>query len=72
MRSPGTVRTIHIAATQGTRMEQVDTVRAAVGRGLEGDRELPQYMLSEDEDQAPSECPISITRNHPKPAARLP
>gem|GEM_PF-3990603 len=53
-------------------MEQVDTVRAAVGRGLEGDREWPRYMLSEDEDQVPSKCPITITRDHPKRAVRLP
>jgi len=23
-------------------------------------------MLSEDDDQAPSECPIAISRDHPK------
>lgn len=34
--------------------------------GVEGDREWPQYMLSEDDGQAPDECPISITRDHPK------
>ncbi|MXV63895.1 hypothetical protein GS429_17880 [Natronorubrum sp. JWXQ-INN-674] len=40
--------------------------------GVEGDREWPQYMLSEDDGQAPSTCPITITRSHPKPAAQLP
>jgi FPC/CPF motif-containing protein YcgG len=34
--------------------------------GVEGDREWPQYMLSEDDDQAPNTCPINITRDHPK------
>ncbi len=34
--------------------------------GVEGDREWPQYMLSEDDEQAPSRCPITITREHPK------
>ncbi len=34
--------------------------------GVEGDREWPQYMLSEDDEQAPSKCPITITREHPK------
>ncbi|WP_049915828.1 YqcI/YcgG family protein [Natrialba taiwanensis] len=40
--------------------------------GVDGDREWPQYMLSADDDQAPSECPMTVTRDHPKPAARLP
>ncbi|QLD86101.1 YqcI/YcgG family protein [Natronomonas halophila] len=39
--------------------------------GVEGDREWPQYMLSEDEVQAPDECPITVTREHPKPGAVL-
>jgi FPC/CPF motif-containing protein YcgG len=39
--------------------------------GVEGDREWPQYMLSEDEMQAPDECPITVTREHPKPGAVL-
>ena len=39
--------------------------------GVEGDREWPQYLFSEDESQAPSECPITITRTHPKPGASL-
>ena len=34
--------------------------------GVEGDREWPQYMLSADPDQAPDECPITVTRAHPK------
>ena len=39
--------------------------------GVEGDREWLQYMLSEDESQAPDECPITVTREHPKPGARI-
>ncbi len=39
--------------------------------GVEGDREWPQYMLAADEQQAPSACPITVTREHPKPGARL-
>ncbi|WP_222920477.1 hypothetical protein [Natrinema sp. SYSU A 869] len=34
--------------------------------------EWPQYMFSEDDAQAPSTCPITITRAHPKPAVQLP
>jgi FPC/CPF motif-containing protein YcgG len=34
--------------------------------GVEGDREWPQYMLSEDDEQAPDACPIKTTREHPK------
>ncbi|WP_096391642.1 YqcI/YcgG family protein [Halopenitus persicus] len=34
--------------------------------GHEGDREWVQYMLSSDENQAPSEPPIAISRDHPK------
>ncbi|PSQ13070.1 hypothetical protein BRC99_04465 [Halobacteriales archaeon QS_7_69_60] len=34
--------------------------------GVEGDREWPQYMLSADDEQAPDECPITVTREHPK------
>lgn len=34
--------------------------------GVEGDREWHQYLLPEDSEQAPSECPIQITREHPK------
>ena len=39
--------------------------------GVEGDREWPQYLLSEDDSQAPTDCPITVTREHPKPAARI-
>ena len=35
------------------------------------DLEWPQYMLSEDETQAPDTCPISISREHPKSTALL-
>ena len=38
--------------------------------GVEGDREWPQYMLSEDDDQAPDRCPINISREHPKSPVR--
>ncbi len=34
--------------------------------GVEGDREWRQYMLSEDPEEAPDECPITVTREHPK------
>lgn len=34
--------------------------------GVEGDREWPQYMLSENPEQAPDEPPITVTREHPK------
>lgn len=34
--------------------------------GVEGDREWPQYMLSEDDQQAPTHCPITVSRDHPK------
>lgn len=34
--------------------------------GTEGDREWPQYMFLEDDNQAPNECPVKITRTHPK------
>ncbi len=39
--------------------------------GVEGDREWPQYMLSSDDNQAPDECPINITRDHPKSTCLL-
>ncbi|MFO7927955.1 MAG: YqcI/YcgG family protein [Halobacteriota archaeon] len=51
------------------RLEEYDGVcpHADLGDwGVEGDREWPQYMLSEDESQAPEECPINVTREHPK------
>jgi FPC/CPF motif-containing protein YcgG len=34
--------------------------------GIEGDREWPQYMFADDESQAPDECPIAVSREHPK------
>ncbi len=51
------------------RLEEYDGVcpHADLGDwGVEGDREWPQYMLSEDERQALGECPINVTREHPK------
>jgi len=34
--------------------------------GVDTDREWPQYMFSADDDQAPAECPIAVSREHPK------
>ena len=34
--------------------------------GVDGDREWTQYLLSSDNAQAPDECPITVTREHPK------
>ncbi len=34
--------------------------------GQDGDREWPQYMLESDPTQSPDECPIDVTRDHPK------
>ncbi|WP_327052627.1 YqcI/YcgG family protein [Halomicrococcus gelatinilyticus] len=34
--------------------------------GVEGDREWPQYLFSADEEQAPDECPMAVTRDHPR------
>ncbi len=34
--------------------------------GVDGDREWHQYMLPEDDEQAPDSCPIRVTREHPK------
>jgi len=39
--------------------------------GVDGDREWPQYMLSSDEEQAPDECPINVTREHPRSSYRI-
>jgi hypothetical protein len=39
--------------------------------GTPGDREWHQYMLPEDETQAPDECPVTFTREHPKVDARF-
>ena len=51
------------------RIEDYDGVcpHADIGDwGVDGDREWPQYMLSADDNQAPDECPISVSREHPK------
>ena len=53
------------------RLEEYDGVcpHADLGDwGVEGDREWPQYMLSEDDEQAPETCPITVSREHPKSA----
>jgi FPC/CPF motif-containing protein YcgG len=34
--------------------------------GTEGDREWRQYLFREDETQAPEECPMTVTREHPR------
>jgi hypothetical protein len=34
--------------------------------GVEGDREWRQYMLHEDPAAMPAECPMTVTREHPK------
>ncbi|WP_254832011.1 YqcI/YcgG family protein [Haloglomus salinum] len=34
--------------------------------GVPGDREWHQYMLPEDESQAPDACPVTFSREHPK------
>jgi FPC/CPF motif-containing protein YcgG len=38
--------------------------------GVDGDREWPQCMFAAGETQAPDECPITVSREHPK-APRL-
>lgn len=51
------------------RLEEYDGVcpHADLGDwGVEGDREWPQYMFSADETQALNECPLRISREHPK------
>ena len=51
------------------RLEEYDGVcpHADLGDwGVESDREWPQYMFSSDDQQAPDECPINISREHPK------
>jgi hypothetical protein len=56
------------------RLEEYDGVcpHADLGDwGVEGDREWPQYMLSEEDEQAPDSCPITVTREHPKSTALL-
>ncbi|RXK49014.1 YqcI/YcgG family protein [Halorientalis pallida] len=57
------------------RIEDYDGVcpHADIGDyGVEGDREWPQYMLSSEPEQAPDECPINVTRDHPKAPSTLP
>ncbi|MFC4357299.1 YqcI/YcgG family protein [Halobium salinum] len=52
-----------------SRIEAYDAVcpHADIGDwGVDGDREWPQYLLSGDPDQAPDECPLRVTRQHPK------
>jgi len=51
------------------RLEEYDGVcpHADLGDwGVDGDREWTQYLLSGDDAQAPDECPINVTREHPK------
>ncbi|MEA1931874.1 MAG: YqcI/YcgG family protein [Euryarchaeota archaeon] len=51
------------------RLEDYDGVcpHADIGDwGVDGDREWPQYLLSADDDQAPDDCPIAVSREHPK------
>jgi FPC/CPF motif-containing protein YcgG len=39
--------------------------------GVDGDREWVQYMLSAEESAMPDDCPITVTREHPKSDALL-
>lgn len=51
------------------RLEEYDGVcpHADLGDwGVEGDREWPQYLFREDDEQSPDECPVTFTREHPK------
>ena len=51
------------------RLEEYDGVcpHADLGDwGVDGDREWTQYLLSGDDTLAPDECPINVTRQHPK------
>ena len=53
------------------RLEEYDGVcpHADLGDwGVEGDREWPQYLFREDPELSPDECPIEVTREHPKAA----
>ncbi|MFD1588685.1 YqcI/YcgG family protein [Halorientalis brevis] len=57
------------------RLEEYDGVcpHADIGDyGVEGDREWHQYLLSSDPEQAPDECPINVSRQHPKATQTLP
>ena len=50
------------------RLEEYDGVcpHADLGDyGVAGDREWPQYLFREDEEQAPDTCPITVDRDHP-------
>ncbi len=56
------------------RLEEYDGVcpHADLGDwGVEGDREWRQYMLSESSAAMPDECPMTVTRDHPKSDALL-
>jgi hypothetical protein len=56
------------------RLEEYDGVcpHADLGDyGVEGDREWRQYLFREDDEQAPDDPPIRITREHPKVAPDL-
>ena len=39
--------------------------------GVSGDREWKQYLFREDPAQAPETCPITVSRDHPKPPTKL-
>lgn len=39
--------------------------------GVDGDREWHQYLFREDDTQAPDDCPITVTREHPKVPPRF-
>jgi FPC/CPF motif-containing protein YcgG len=57
----------HARAVIQERIEDYDGVCPHADIGDYGmDLEWPQYMLSADESQAPDECPIRVTREHPK------
>lgn len=51
------------------RLEEYDGVcpHADLGDwGVEGDREWKQYLFAANDGQAPDECPMRVTREHPK------
>ncbi len=59
----------HARSVIQRRIEDYDGVcpHADIGDwGVEGDREWPQYLLSSDPEQAPDECPMTVSRAHPK------
>ena len=39
--------------------------------GVEGDREWHQYLLPADDAQAPDDCPVTFSRDHPKVDSRF-